>query len=54
MQTGADRSVAVQAPANTMIEARSLYRSFGARVAVAGVSFCVQRGEIFGALVHIR
>ena len=34
----------------SMIEARNLHRSFGAREAVAGISFCVQRGEIFGLL----
>src|SRR5947209_6885861 len=33
-----------------MIEARHLSRTFGAREAVADVSFCVQRGEIFGLL----
>jgi ABC-2 type transport system ATP-binding protein len=33
-----------------MIEAHDLHRSFGAREAVAGISFCVQRGEIFGLL----
>lgn len=37
-------------PANSMIEAHSLYRSFGTREAVAGISFCVRRGEIFGLL----
>lgn len=33
-----------------MIEAHDLHRSFGAREAVAGISFRVQRGEIFGLL----
>lgn len=34
----------------SMIEVHNLYRTFGTREAVAGVSFCVQRGEIFGLL----
>ena len=41
------------APANNglmMIEAHALHRSFGSREAVAGISFCVRRGEIFGLL----
>jgi ABC-2 type transport system ATP-binding protein len=33
-----------------MIEAHDLHRSFGTREAVAGISFCVRRGEIFGLL----
>ena len=33
-----------------MIEVHDLHRSFGAREAIAGISFCVQRGEIFGLL----
>ena len=33
-----------------MIEAHALYRSFGTREAVAGISFSVRRGEIFGLL----
>jgi ABC-2 type transport system ATP-binding protein len=33
-----------------MIEVHDLHRSFGAREAVAGISFCVPRGEIFGLL----
>jgi ABC-2 type transport system ATP-binding protein len=33
-----------------MIEAHALHRSFGPREAVAGVSFYVRRGEIFGLL----
>lgn len=33
-----------------MIEVHDLHRFFGAREAVAGISFCVQRGEIFGLL----
>ncbi len=33
-----------------MIEAHALHRSFGAREAVAGISFSVRRGEIFGLL----
>jgi ABC-2 type transport system ATP-binding protein len=33
-----------------MIEAQNLHRSFGTREAVAGISFCVRRGEIFGLL----
>jgi len=33
-----------------MIEANDLHRSFGAREAVAGISFRVSRGEIFGLL----
>lgn len=37
-------------PADIMIEAHALHRSFGTREAVAGVSFSVRRGEIFGLL----
>lgn len=33
-----------------MIEAHALHRSFGTREAVAGISFSVRRGEIFGLL----
>ncbi len=33
-----------------MIEAHALYRSVGTREAVAGISFSVRRGEIFGLL----
>lgn len=33
-----------------MIEAHALHRLFGTREAVAGISFCVRRGEIFGLL----
>lgn len=33
-----------------MIEAHDLRRTFGTREAVAGISFCVRRGEIFGLL----
>ncbi len=33
-----------------MIEAHDLHRTFGTREAVAGISFCVRRGEIFGLL----
>ena len=33
-----------------MIEVRDLHRSFGTREAVAGISFSVPRGEIFGLL----
>jgi ABC-2 type transport system ATP-binding protein len=33
-----------------MIEARELRRSFGAKEAVAGISFSARRGEIFGLL----
>jgi ABC-2 type transport system ATP-binding protein len=33
-----------------MIEARDLYRTFGAKEAVSGISFSVRRGEIFGLL----
>jgi ABC-2 type transport system ATP-binding protein len=33
-----------------MIDAHDLYRSFGAKGAVSGVSFRVRRGEIFGLL----
>ncbi len=33
-----------------MIEVHDLSRSFGTREAVAGISFCVPRGEIFGLL----
>ena len=33
-----------------MIEAHDLHRSFGTREAVAGISFCVRHGEIFGLL----
>ncbi len=34
----------------SMIEVHNLYRTFGTREAVAGISFCVRRGEIFGLL----
>jgi ABC-2 type transport system ATP-binding protein len=34
----------------TMIEAQDLRRAFGAKEAVAGINFSVQRGEIFGLL----
>ena len=34
----------------SMIEVHNLHRSFGVREAVAGISFCVPRGEIFGLL----
>lgn len=33
-----------------MIEAENLYRNFGSKEAVAGISFRVRRGEIFGLL----
>ncbi len=33
-----------------MIEAKDLYRFFGAKEAVSGISFSVRRGEIFGLL----
>ena len=33
-----------------MIEAHDLHRTFGTHEAVAGISFCVRRGEIFGLL----
>src|SRR5688500_7359142 len=40
-----------QAPADeAVVEARELYKAYGAKVAVAGVSFAVRRGEIFGSL----
>ena len=32
------------------VEARGLYKRYGARVAVDGVSFAVRRGEVFGLL----
>lgn len=35
---------------DAMIEAHDLRRTFGAKVAVAGISFTAQRGEIFGLL----
>ena len=35
---------------DTMIEAQDLRRSFGSKEAVAGISFSVRRGEIFGLL----
>ncbi|HEY8596899.1 MAG TPA: ABC transporter ATP-binding protein [Thermomicrobiales bacterium] len=34
----------------TIVEARELYKAYGAKVAVGGVSFAVRRGEIFGIL----
>ena len=37
-------------PTDVMIQAHALYRSFGTREAVAGISFSVRRGEIFGLL----
>lgn len=33
-----------------MIEVHDLHRTFGTREAMAGISFCAQRGEIFGLL----
>jgi ABC-2 type transport system ATP-binding protein len=36
--------------AEIMIEAHDLHRSFGDKVAVAGISFTARRGEIFGLL----
>ena len=39
----------METPTN-MIEVHDLHRSFGTREAVAGISFCVRRGEIFGLL----
>jgi ABC-2 type transport system ATP-binding protein len=33
-----------------VVEARELYKAYGAKVAVDGVSFAVRRGEIFGIL----
>src|SRR5579859_4765177 len=33
-----------------MIDAHDLHRNFGDKVAVAGISFSVRRGEIFGLL----
>ena len=33
-----------------VVEARDLYKAYGAKVAVDGVSFAVRRGEIFGIL----
>lgn len=36
-------------PAN-MVEVHDLHRTFGKRKAVAGISFCVPQGEIFGLL----
>lgn len=50
MLGGADATDTAANTTNTMIEAHALHRSFGTREAVAGVSFCVQRGEIFGLL----
>jgi len=35
---------------NSMIEINGLFKKYGDRVAVNGVSFCVQEGEIFGLL----
>lgn len=40
----------MDSPADIMIEAHTLHRSFGTREAVAGISFSVRRGEIFGLL----
>src|SRR3954447_13641508 len=34
----------------TIVEARELYKAYGSKVAVGGVSFAVGRGEIFGIL----
>lgn len=47
MQGEADKT---DTPTNIMIEAHALHRSFGTREAVAGISFSVRRGEIFGLL----
>lgn len=35
---------------SSMIEVNGLVKKYGGRVAVNGVSFCVQEGEIFGLL----
>ncbi|WP_207229287.1 ABC transporter ATP-binding protein [Ktedonosporobacter rubrisoli] len=48
VSTGADRSTMEMN--DTMIEANELRRAFKSKEAVAGVSFRVQRGEIFGLL----
>jgi ABC-2 type transport system ATP-binding protein len=40
----------VDTATDIMIEAHALHRSFGTREAVAGISFSVRRGEIFGLL----
>jgi ABC-2 type transport system ATP-binding protein len=37
-------------PSDVMIEATDLHRRFGEKEAVAGISFSVRRGEIFGLL----
>jgi ABC-2 type transport system ATP-binding protein len=37
-------------PGEAVVEARELYKAYGAKVAVDGVSFAVRRGEIFGIL----
>src|SRR5690349_19400218 len=49
----ARRGAAVPAgskPGATIVEARELYKAYGSKVAVGGVSFAVGRGEIFGIL----
>ena len=38
------------APGEAIVEARGLYKAYGPRAAVDGVSFAVRRGEIFGLL----
>jgi len=40
----------VEPARDTIVEARDLRKVYGAKVAVAGVSFGVRRGEIFGIL----
>src|SRR5262249_17057754 len=44
------RSGEVRETQGAMLETQDLRRSFGAKVAVAGISFSAQRGEIFGML----
>src|SRR3954470_3145333 len=49
----ARRGAAVPAgskPGETIVEARELYKAYGSKVAVGGVSFAVGRGEVFGIL----
>src|SRR5205085_1510716 len=52
-ESAAHRGATVPAeagPGEAIVEARELYRAYGPKVAVAGVSFAVRRGEIFGIL----
>jgi ABC-type sugar transport system ATPase subunit len=46
----APQGLPVEPARDTIVEARDLRKVYGAKVAVAGVSFGVRRGEIFGIL----